>query len=208
MRRPCSNWPRSARRRAMRARTFAICGSCCGRRSTTTTRAIWINSRVADPVSGGSVRILVAIADVDALVKRRLAHRCSCARQYHVGVYAGGDFFHVAGEALHGPDLARRRRSAARRRDRHDHQCRRQRGEFGAVSCARSQSRQAGLQRRRRVAATAMPRRLRRYRRCREWISSCGCRTRWRSRCAQCAAPAARWTWRRLKPSRYSAPGS
>ena len=48
----------------------AICAPCCGARSTTTTRAISISCRCAEALKGGDVKLLVAIADVDAAVAK------------------------------------------------------------------------------------------------------------------------------------------
>jgi exoribonuclease-2 len=58
---------------------------------------------VAEPMPDGGVKILVAIADVDALVKKNTPI---------------DDHADAAREALDRPDLARRKRRAARRRHR------------------------------------------------------------------------------------------
>ena len=49
---------------------FAICAGCRGRRSITTIPVTSISSRLPKPMADGAIKILVAIADVDALVKK------------------------------------------------------------------------------------------------------------------------------------------
>ena len=64
----------------------ATCAISPGAPSTTTIRAIPIERSVAQRASG-AVTMLVAIADVDALVREGLPGRCACRAQHHVGLH-------------------------------------------------------------------------------------------------------------------------
>ena len=176
----------------------AICARCCGRRSTTTTRAISISSRSPRRSARRRTRILVAIADVDAKVKQgsALDHH---ARTNTTSVYTDARIFPMLPELL-STDLTslnegeerlalviemhgRRRRPGARR------------GEL--YPRGGRQPRQARLQR---VAAwlegTSDPPRQGR-RPSRGWPTTCGCRIASRRRSGGGATSTARSSWRR-----------
>ena len=63
----------------------------------------------AEPLPGGAVRLLVAIADVDALVREGTADRRPRADEHHLGLHGRRDLPDAAGALLHRPDLARTR---------------------------------------------------------------------------------------------------
>ena len=98
-RRPRRARPRSAAPRAgRRPRRSATCAAASGSRSTTTTRATSTSSRSPRRWPDGAVKILVAIADVDALVAAGLGDRRARARQHDLGLHGRRDL----------PDAARR----------------------------------------------------------------------------------------------------
>ena len=176
--------PGTGRRSSRRA----TCASCRGRRSTTTTRATSIRSRSPSSCPMAAIRVLVGIADVDALVPKG-SPIDQHARREHV---------HALHRRPHLPDAARRccRRTARR--------CSRTRERLAVVtemSCAptaRSTTRQTAVyiarvvqQREARRTSTSArgsrataPRAARRTGRS---PSSSSCRTRRRSACASCA---------------------
>ena len=80
-------------------RACATCAPCSGPRSTTTTAATSISSRSRRRWPGGEVKVLVAIADVDALVKKGtpLDDR---AAQNTTSVYTAGGVFPMLPEKL------------------------------------------------------------------------------------------------------------
>ena len=63
---------------------------------------------VAEPLPGGDVTIRVAVADVDALVERRLRHRRPRPPQHDLGLHRGRDLPDAAREALDRPHVAER----------------------------------------------------------------------------------------------------
>ena len=114
-------------RRAARLRRCATCATCRGARSTTTTRATSTSCRCPSRRPGGATRILVAIADVDALV----AAGCPIddhARHNTTSVYTPAVIFPMLPERLStdltslafGEERARRRRRHGHRRRRAD----------------------------------------------------------------------------------------
>ena len=121
------NQPDHASRRAGRTRRSATCAACSGPRSTTTIRAISTSSRLPNRPAGGAVKILVAIADVDALVKKGFRDRRPCADQHDLGLHRRRDLSDAAGKALDRPHFAGRGPGAAGDRDRDDGRRRRQR---------------------------------------------------------------------------------
>ena len=133
---------------------------------------------VAEPQPDGRVKILVAIADVDALVAAGSPIDDHARGQHDVGLHRGGHLPDAAGEALDRSHLAQRRPGSRWRSSstmtvdagRHDRR-------VGRLPRHRAESRQARVQQRRRMAdGTRRPRR-RGWPRCRDSTSSCGCRT-------------------------------
>ena len=98
----------------------AISATCSGARSTTTIRAILINSPSPKRSPDGAARILVAIADVDAVVKKGTAARRSCAAKYDFGLHGGTSLSHAAGKTLHRPHFAQFRFRPPRHRGGYD----------------------------------------------------------------------------------------
>ena len=80
-------------RAAVGARTprSATCAACSGRRSTTTTRATSTSSRWPSRWRAARSKILVAIADVDALVNAGSRDRRPCAGQHDLRLHGGRD---------------------------------------------------------------------------------------------------------------------
>ena len=58
---------------------------------------------VAEAMPDKSVKVLVAVADVDTLVKKGSAIDEHARKQYHVGIYCCQDLSHAAGKAFDGP---------------------------------------------------------------------------------------------------------
>ena len=77
--------------RRCRPPTRATCAACCGRRSTTTTRATSISCRSPRRCRRARREILVAIADVDALVRAGLGDRRPRAHQHDLGLHRRAD---------------------------------------------------------------------------------------------------------------------
>ena len=67
---------------------------------------------VAEALPADKVKVLVAVADVDALVTRGVGHRRARPAQHDLGVHGGRDIPHAPREALHRPDVAESRRGA------------------------------------------------------------------------------------------------
>ena len=67
---------------------------------------------VAEASPGGKVKILVAVADVDALVKDGSAIDDPRPSQHYLGVYGGPDISHASREAFHQPHVPESRRGA------------------------------------------------------------------------------------------------
>ena len=161
----------------------ATCATCRGRRSTTTSRATWISSRSVskDP----SPRLLIAIADVDALVHRGSALDAH-ARSNTTSVYTPARIFPMLP-----PELSTDRTSLNEHADRdahrrrHDDRDRRRGRPVRRVSGARAQSREADLRRRGGLARRDAGRRQRPSRRRRSCRRRCSSRIGWRQRCAR-----------------------
>jgi hypothetical protein len=73
---------------------------------------------VAEPMAGGALKILVAIADVDALVKKGSADRRSRVDQHHLGLHRRRNLSNAAGETVHRPHFVGRGSGSAGDRDR------------------------------------------------------------------------------------------
>ena len=124
-----------------------------GARSTTTIRAISISCRSPRRCPGGDVRVLVAIADVDAAVPKGSTIDRHAAHQHDVGLHARRGVSDAARAAVDRSHIAQR--GEDRLADRHRVRRRRQTATIrapGRLRRAGAESRQAGLQRRRRVA--------------------------------------------------------
>ena len=144
---------------------------------------------VAEPATGGAVKILVAIADVDALVKKDSAID-EHAWTNTTSVYTPrGDLSDASGEAVDRPHVARRGRGTARDRDRDDGRRRRHGDRIGHLPGSGRQSRQACLQLRSPPGSRARRPRRRSSPRCRASTSSCASRIGSRRRCDECATP-------------------
>ena len=77
----------------------AISGTLSGAPSTTMIRAIWTSLTVAEAMPDGAAKILVAIADVDALVKKQSALD-DHARHNTTSVYTAAEIFPMLPEKL------------------------------------------------------------------------------------------------------------
>ena len=100
---------------------------------------------VAEPHPDRSVTILVAIADVDALVKKESALDAHAQAQYDVGLYGRRHISHAAGKAVDRSDISRRRARPLRDR-RGDGHCGGWGGpQFDPLSGPGPQPREAGL---------------------------------------------------------------
>ena len=64
---------------------------------------------VAEAMPDGAAKVLVAIADVDAIVKTAIGPGRSCAAKHHLGLHGCRDVSDAAGETLHGSHLAQLR---------------------------------------------------------------------------------------------------
>ena len=73
---------------------------------------------VAEPLANGDVKLLVAIADVDAAVRQGLAGRSARGAEHDVGLHAGGHLSDAAGAAVDRPHVAERARGSPRGRHR------------------------------------------------------------------------------------------
>ena len=87
---------------------------------------------VAQPLDGGEVKILVAIADVDATVAPGSPIDAHAQHQHHFRLHGRGDLPDAAGAAVDRPDLSGRGSGSAEPRHRHDALRR-----MASVSCLR-----------------------------------------------------------------------
>ncbi len=137
---------------------------------------------VAEALSGGDVKVLVAIADVDATVRKGSPVDRHAALNT-TSVYTPAVIFPMLPEKL-STDLT----SLADRQDRLSVVIEFVVSPDGALKTSDiygamgPQSREAGLQRRRRVAGRRRPACRRPPRPCPAWTSNCACRTGWRRR--------------------------
>ena len=181
---PLSRKPRgSPDPRPHRMPKSAICGTCSGPRSTTTIRSTSISCRWRKPWPADAVQILVAIADVDALVEQGFGDRWACRDQHHVGLHAREDLSDAAGEAVDRPHVARRGRGAAGHGHRNDGRRRRHGDRRRHLSSHGAEPRQARLQQCRGMARWNRARRRPGWRRSPGSTSNCGCRIASRRRC-------------------------
>ena len=77
-----------------------ICETSSGLRSTTTTPATWISSAWRRPSRVARTKVLVAVADVDALVKKGSAIDAHAAAEHHFGLYRRRDLSDASREAV------------------------------------------------------------------------------------------------------------
>ena len=96
----------------------ATCASSPGARSTTTTRRDLDQLSVAERLPNGATRMLVAIADVDALVRKGSAIDRRAGAEHHLGLHRRQDLPDAPGAPLDRPDVAGPGRGPARGRDR------------------------------------------------------------------------------------------
>ena len=134
-----------------------------GRRPRSARPALVVDrqQRVARPRPGrgrraaaddGSIRLIVGIADVDALVPQGHADRRARGRQLHVGLHRHRRLSDAAGKAVDRSHVAERRRGSAGDRHRDGRRRRRRRRVVRRLPRDGAQQGEARLRRRRRVA--------------------------------------------------------
>ena len=101
------------------------CATCPGRRSTTTSRAIWISSRSARVPAVRRSRVLVAIADVDCVRGAGRRGGQSRADEHDVRLHGSAHLPDASRDAVDRQDVAASRRRS--RGDRHSARRRRRR---------------------------------------------------------------------------------
>ena len=153
------------------AETGQACATCaigCGAPSITIRRAIWISCRSLKPLTGGTTKILVAVADVDAMVTRGSAID-GHAYTNTTTVYTAAEIFSMLPERL-STDLTSLGQGQERLAIVVDMEVAADGvvGRLRHLSCAGLQSREAHLRRRRRLAR----RRRRNRRACRRCLGS------------------------------------
>ena len=80
---------------------------------------------VAEDLGGGNVRAMVAVADVDALVKKGTPIDDHARAEHDLGLHRRADLSDAAGEAVDRSDVAQRGRGADRDGHRHGRRVRR-----------------------------------------------------------------------------------
>ena len=107
---------------------------------------------VSEALPGGQVKVMVAIADVDAAVEKNSAVDRHAATEHDVGLHAGRDVPDAARAAVDRSDVAQPSAGSPGDGDRIRRDRGRRAGELAGVRRRRSESREARLQRRRRLA--------------------------------------------------------
>ena len=154
---------------------------------------------VAEELGGGQVRLLVAVADVDALVKKDTPIDAHAQTEHDLRLHGGAGLPDAAGEALHRSHVAERRRGPRGARDRDDGARRRIGGEGRRLSGAASTTTPSSptTPSARGSRARTAPAKVRDVAGLGENLR---CRTGPPTACASCGTSTARSIWRRSRP--------